>query len=67
MADTLLSLHLSKALKSKAFVYHHCAACCEVLDGVDGPRSRHRCATTWSSVNATMRGAVRHADYHNRS
>jgi coniferyl-aldehyde dehydrogenase len=30
-------------------------------DGVDGPRSRHRCATTWSSVNATMRGAVRHA------
>jgi len=36
------------------------------LDGVDGPRSRHRCAITWSSVNATMRGAVHHADYHHR-
>jgi hypothetical protein len=28
--------------------------CCEIHDGVDGPRSRHRCATTWSSVNATI-------------
>src|SRR6516165_8924759 len=35
-------------------------------DGVDGLRSRHRSATTWSSVNATTRGAVRHADYHHR-
>jgi hypothetical protein len=39
---------------------------CISLDGVDGPRSRHGCATTWSSVNATMRGAVHHADCHYR-
>ena len=29
---------------------------CENFDGVDGPRSRHRCTTTWSSMNATTRG-----------
>jgi hypothetical protein len=29
---------------------------CESLVGVDGPRSRHRCAITWTSVNATTRG-----------
>jgi hypothetical protein len=32
---------------------------CKTLDGVHGPRSRHRCATA--------RGAVHHADYHHRS
>ena len=34
----------------------------EILDGVDGPRSRHRCAKTWSLVNATRRGAVHGRD-----
>lgn len=33
---------------------------CESLDGVDGPRSPARCAITWSLLNTTMRGAVRH-------
>lgn len=29
-----------------------------LFDGVDGPCSRHRCARTWSLLNATKRGAV---------
>src|SRR5689334_11435718 len=47
------------------------APCCQVpaapdaagVDGVDGPAERHRCATMWSSLNTTMRGAVREAGY----
>jgi hypothetical protein len=29
-----------------------------LFDEVDGPCSRHRCAKTWSLVNATRRGAA---------
>src|SRR5947207_9183729 len=34
--------------------------------GWTAPALRHRSAITWSSLNATMRGAVRYASYHNR-
>src|SRR5690242_13153413 len=34
--------------------------------GWTAPAHRHRCAITWSSLNATTRGTVRHANYHDR-
>src|ERR1700757_1077968 len=34
--------------------------------GWTAPALRHRSAITWSSLYATVRGAVRHASYHDR-
>jgi hypothetical protein len=36
-------------------------------DGVNGARCRHRDVPQWSPLCATMRGAVHHAPYHDRS